>query len=73
MDFIIRACDEMLRWMLLDTAHIGVVNCDAGKGRTGTFISCFLLYARRFTEPTEALNYYKCKRFLTGGGVTHPS
>ena len=63
----------LLRWMLSDVNNVGVVNCDAGKGRTGTFISWFLLYSRRFLVPGEALEYYKRRRFLKGGGVTHPS
>jgi protein-tyrosine phosphatase len=48
----------------MDDGNIGVVNCDAGKGRTGTFCACFLLYARRFTDPAPALDYYKLRRFL---------
>jgi phosphatidylinositol-3,4,5-trisphosphate 3-phosphatase/dual-specificity protein phosphatase PTEN len=72
-DLLVKACDELLRWMLEHPENIGVINCDAGKGRTGTFICCFLLYSRRFTIPEQAFEYYRSKRFFSGGGVTHPS
>jgi len=63
----------MLKFLLADKRNIVVVHCLAGKGRTGTLISCLMLYARRFRDPDNSMLYYRVKRFKTGGGVTHPS
>jgi phosphatidylinositol-3,4,5-trisphosphate 3-phosphatase/dual-specificity protein phosphatase PTEN len=50
-----------------------VINCRAGKGRTGTIICCYLLFSGRFQNPEEVLEYYSKKRFNAGEGVTQPS
>lgn len=49
------------------------VNCQAGKGRTGTIICCFLLFSGLFEQPEECFHYYSKKRFKRGEGVTQPS
>jgi len=50
--------------------NIIVVNCNAGKGRTGTSISCFLIFSGLFNNFIEAMTYYGWKRFSNGRGVT---
>jgi len=50
-----------------------VVNCRAGKGRTGTIICCYLLFSGRFLSADDAFDYYSKKRFDIGEGVTQPS
>ena len=56
-----------------DPENVVVVNCRAGKGRTGTIISCFLLYCSSFNTPKAAMQYYSKQRFNFASGVTQPS
>jgi phosphatidylinositol-3,4,5-trisphosphate 3-phosphatase/dual-specificity protein phosphatase PTEN len=72
-DILFRACLSMDQWLSQDPENIIVTNCRAGKGRTGTLICCYMIFCGRFSDYTEAANYYKIKRFSQGGGVTQPS
>lgn len=66
-------CKEVLMFLLKDPKNIVAINCRAGKGRTGTVISCFMLFIGIFSSPEKAMNYYSKKRFNSGEGVTQPS
>lgn len=73
---LFQGCLEIHRWLLGNPKSIVVVNCLAGKGRTGTLICSYLLFCGRLSDPQDALDYYKVKRFrrLTEEtGVTQPS
>ena len=72
-DLLFQACHNMHYWLSVDIDNIVVVNCKAGKGRTGTLICCYFIYSGRMQDPKLALRYYKNKRFTNGGGVTQPS
>lgn len=72
-DVLFRACFSIDQWLCSDPEKIIVTNCRAGKGRTGTLICCYMIFCGKFTNYLEAANYYKLKRFSSGGGVTQPS
>ena len=50
-----------------------IVHCEAGKGRTGTMISCILLYCGYFDNASEAMAYFGSKRASNQRRVTQPS
>ena len=67
------SCDHMFRYLKQSNSSVVAVNCNAGKGRTGTSISCFLVYSGLSDDWIPAINYYGGERFKTGRGVSQPS
>ncbi|MCQ2816714.1 MAG: hypothetical protein MJ252_05535 [archaeon] len=65
--------EKMHSFLKVDDKNVVVVNCNAGKGRTGTLICCYLLFSGLFKKPEDAFDYYSLKRFNKGFGVTHAS
>ena len=53
--------------------NVVAIHCLAGKGRTGTLISCLLLYLNEFDTAADCLKYYGIMRVDNGKGVTVPS
>jgi phosphatidylinositol-3,4,5-trisphosphate 3-phosphatase/dual-specificity protein phosphatase PTEN len=49
-----------------------VIHCNAGKGRTGTAISCLLLYSGYVESMDDANKFYGRQRFSSGIGVSQP-
>jgi protein tyrosine phosphatase len=41
-----------------DVKNIVIVNCNAGKGRTGTSIACFLMFSGLADNAADAITYY---------------
>jgi phosphatidylinositol-3,4,5-trisphosphate 3-phosphatase/dual-specificity protein phosphatase PTEN len=66
-------CGKIHEFLSENDDNVVVINCRAGKGRTGTIICCYLLYSGRFSYPEDAFIYYSYKRFKKGDGVTQPS
>jgi phosphatidylinositol-3,4,5-trisphosphate 3-phosphatase/dual-specificity protein phosphatase PTEN len=73
LDILFDICDEIHNFLLKNDDNVIVINCMAGKGRTGTIICCYLLFCGRFDNAEEAFKYYSLKRFSKGEGVTQPS
>lgn len=63
----------MYQYLLENDKNVIVVHWNAGKGRTGTSISCFLIYSGLAQTAEDAIKYYGRKRFSHGQGVTQPS
>lgn len=66
-------CQTINNFLSKNNRNVIVINCNAGKGRTGTLICCYLLFSGRFTKLQDALDYYSLKRLKVGKGVTNPS
>ena len=66
-------CEDVKKFLDEDNKNVVAIHCLAGKGRTGTFICCLLLYLHFFDTAEECLLYYGLLRVGTIKGVTVPS
>ena len=66
-------CEDVKKFLDEDEKNVVGIHCLAGKGRTGTFICCLLLYLNIFETAEECLLYYGLLRVGTPKGVTVPS
>ena len=66
-------CEDAKKFMDEDPKNVVAIHCLAGKGRTGTLISCFLLYLGMLDTAADCLKYYGMMRVDNGRGVTVPS
>ena len=73
MNVLFEVCQEMYTFLNKKRDNIVLVNCNAGKGRTGTSISCFFMFSGLADNAVDAITYYGWKRFHHGRGVTQPS
>ena len=72
---LFQICHTMKEFLEKNPKRVVAVNCNHGKGRTGTIVCCFLLYCGIFKENAEiAMDYYAKRRFEPdeGFGVTQP-
>ena len=70
---LFESCEHMFNFLTTNKKNVIAVNCNAGKGRTGTSISCFLIYSGLSDNFMHAIKFYGWKRFTTGRGVSQPS
>ena len=66
-------CEDAKKFLDEDPKNVVAIHCLAGKGRTGTLISCLLLYLNYFDTAADCLKYYGIMRVDNGRGVTVPS
>ena len=66
-------CEDAKNFLKEDLKNVVAIHCLAGKGRTGTLISCLLLYLEEFETAADCLKYYGLMRVDNGKGVTVPS
>ena len=60
----------MLHFLNQNDSNVVVAHCNAGKGRTGTAISSFLIFSGMADNFLEAITFYGWRRFSNGRGVT---
>ena len=66
-------CEDAKKFLDEDPKNVVAIHCLAGKGRTGTLISCLLLYLGELDTAADCLKYYGLMRVDNGRGVTVPS
>jgi phosphatidylinositol-3,4,5-trisphosphate 3-phosphatase/dual-specificity protein phosphatase PTEN len=70
---LIPFCKDAKQFLDENEQNIVAIHCKAGKGRTGTFVCCLLIYMNYFETADECLAYYGIMRTGDGRGVTIPS
>lgn len=70
LDVLFEICYNIMIFLKENKENIIAVHCNAGKGRTGTVIICFLLYTGVFNDVNSAMKYYSLKRYTKGYAVT---
>ena len=66
-------CKDAKQFLDENDENVVAIHCKAGKGRTGTFICCLLLYLGTFDTADECMKYYGLMRVGAEKGVTIPS
>eukprot|EP01087_Luapelamoeba_hula_P006811 TRINITY_DN1690_c0_g1_i1.p1 TRINITY_DN1690_c0_g1~~TRINITY_DN1690_c0_g1_i1.p1 ORF type:complete len:621 (-),score=84.67 TRINITY_DN1690_c0_g1_i1:293-2155(-) len=73
LEFLEKICKAMKKYLLEAPDNIIVVHCLAGRGRTGTIIAAFLIYAGMFDDGYKALEFFAKQRSSKSEGVITPS
>eukprot|EP01112_Ceratiomyxa_fruticulosa_P017533 TRINITY_DN5479_c0_g1_i1.p1 TRINITY_DN5479_c0_g1~~TRINITY_DN5479_c0_g1_i1.p1 ORF type:complete len:980 (+),score=160.32 TRINITY_DN5479_c0_g1_i1:775-3714(+) len=73
LEMIPRFCKSVDEWLNKHPENMVAIHCKAGKGRTGTMISCYLIYCGYCPSWQEATRLFGNKRTINGKGVTIPS
>ncbi len=64
-------CTSIHEWLNENPSNVAVVHCKAGKGRTGTMISCYYLYSHKFDNPFDAMEEFNDKRCKDSRVINH--
>lgn len=73
LDLLFQIIVSMDNWLSASPEHVAVIHCVGGKGRTGTVISCYLIFTGYFADPQEALLHFAYMRSMKERGVTQTS
>lgn len=55
-------CAKADSWLKESLKNVIIVHCKAGKGRTGTMVSCYLMHSKRCQTPFEAMRFFEKQR-----------
>lgn len=66
-------CKDVKEYLAGDEENVVAIHCKAGKGRTGTLIACYLVYAGICETSQMALDMFSLERTANQKGVTIPS
>lgn len=70
---LFQCCEHIFNFLNEDVRNVAILHCNAGKGRTGTAISCYLLFSSLADNFLHAMVFYGWRRFRNGRGVTQPA
>jgi protein-tyrosine phosphatase len=70
---LLQIVEDMFQWNSSNPNHVAVVHCLAGRSRTGTVVSCYLLYTGVCKTAAEAIHFFNSQRSATENGVVLPS
>mmetsp|Transcript_19694 Transcript_19694/g.29411 ORF Transcript_19694/g.29411 Transcript_19694/m.29411 type:complete len:639 (-) Transcript_19694:201-2117(-) len=70
---IVDFCKDAETFLKPLSSRIIAIHCKAGKGRTGLFVSCYLVHCKKFPSAKDALAYFGMIRTMNNKGVTIPS
>ena len=73
LNLIYKFCNDAKNFLLENDLNIVAIHCKAGKGRTGCFTCCLLLYLNYFNNAYDCIKYYGIRRTDDGKGLTVPS
>jgi len=62
-------CVDSHRWLEKHPQNVIAVHCKAGKGRTGTMIASYFVYARLCPDARSALKFFGMRRTQNGKGT----
>ena len=70
---LLAICVDIQRHLNEGSENVVAIHCKAGKGRTGTVIAAYLLYANAVSSAQQGLELFGNKRTSNSKGVTIPS
>ena len=73
LNLIYKFCNDAKNFLLENDLNVVAIHCKAGKGRTGCFTCCLLLYLKYFDNAYDCIKYYGIRRTDDGKGLTVPS